>query len=78
MMKSITQRTKLYTPFERALNLMMLDIDMWGDESPYKLEYTGSQEEDFFSLNPMLFAIQKAKYGRAKITIIVEDVEVTE
>lgn len=75
MAKTISQRAEVYKPFERALLLMMLDIDTWGAESPYKLEYAGSQQGERFSLSPMLFAIQKARYGRAKITITVEDIE---
>lgn len=78
MAKTISFRTKVYKPLERALLLMMLDIDTWGDKSPYKLEYAGSQKGALFSLTPMLLAIQKAKYGRAKITITVEDIEVTQ
>lgn len=74
-MKTITHRAKLYKPLERALLLMMLDIDMWGAKSPYKFEYAGNQQGELFSLTPMLLAIQNAKHGRAKITITVEDVE---
>jgi hypothetical protein len=74
-MKTISQRTKAYKHFERALLLMMLDIDMWSTKSPYKFEYAGSQQGEYFLLEPMLLAIQKAKYGRSKITITVEDIE---